>query len=142
MDSARLLHLLLLGAWAGLLLAEGVVEGLARGEEGGLRAAARIHYWMDLLIEAPLLAGVIATGIVLAVQAPVLTPTHWIKIGAGLVAVGANAYCVVVVVRRYRQRDDLAALKRHSRRILLASPAVGLPFGALAAYLGFAHFVM
>jgi len=139
MESIRLAHLLLLSAWAGLVLAEGVVE-LAARDDAGLRHAARIHFLMDVLIEAPLLVAVFGTGIVLATRVGSFTPAHWLKIAAGIVAVGANLYCVAVVVRRRaRERDD-AELRRLSARIRFVAPAIGFPAAAVAAWIGFSRF--
>ncbi len=137
MEPLHLAHVILVSVWGGFVMAEGVLELTSR-EEVALRVAARVHYWMDLLAELPLLAGVLLTGTVLAVRAWPLSTLHWVKIAAGLIAIGANLTCVLVVILRYRRLDDRASLFRHSRHVRLTG--VGVPFALLAAYLGLAFF--
>ena len=131
-------HLVLLSLWGGFVLAEGVVE-LAARDDASRRAAARLHYWMDVLVELPLLAGVLATGGLLAARSWPLTRLHWIKVAAGLAAVAMNLFCVAHVVARQRRAGDPAALRRHGRFVKLAA-GLGLPFALVAATLGFAYF--
>lgn len=130
-----LLHFALLCAWGGVVLAEAVLE-IASARAGQLGFAAVIHYWIDILVEAPLLAGVLATGSVLLARVWPPGPLLGVKVVAGLVAVAANAYCVGVVVVRHRHREDDAALERRSRRIRIVSPAVGVPAALIAAWIG------
>lgn len=61
------------------------------------------------------------------------------KVGAGLAAVAANLWCVAHVVARKRRSDDPAAVTRHARWVRVTA-TVGLPFGAVALYLGLAYF--
>ncbi len=86
-----------------------------------------------------MILGVLATGVCLAVLAWPITATHWIKLGAALLAVSANLLCVYLVVRR-KTRLDQGASEAESwhvtRRIVLCAVA-GLPFAATAAGLGF-----
>lgn len=139
MDALRLAHLLALSAWGGLVLAEIVIELSARSAST-LRAAARFHYAIDLLVEAPLLAVVLATGVALASRAWPMPPLLTVKVCAGLAAIGANAACVALVVLRRRHLAEGAALLRYRRRIV-ATALVGVPFGLLAAILGLAFFM-
>lgn len=138
MELLHLLHLILIAAWAGLVLTEGVIE-LAASDELGLRAAARLHYWIDMLLELPLLVAIAATGVALAARAWPLTSLHWVKIGAAAVALAANFACVAVVVRRHRRAGDVAELRRSGRLVRLTA-AVGVPFGVVAVYLGLRYF--
>lgn len=137
MESWHLAHVAALGLWGGLVLAEGVVE-LASRTEDELRHAATLHYWMDVLVEVPLLAAVLVTGAVLCARAWPLSAIHWVKIGAALVAVAVNLWCVAHVIERRRRIDDAASLRRHGRRVRIA--AIGVPFAAVALYLGLVHF--
>jgi hypothetical protein len=137
MEPLHLTHLILISLWAGLVLGESVLE-LAAHDQAGRRQAAAIHYWMDVLIELPLLLAVLATGAWLAWRAWPLTPLHLFKIGAALVAVGLNLYCIGVVLVRYRRIDDDAALVRLGRRVRLS--ALGIPFAMVAAYIGLFYF--
>jgi len=134
--TVRLAHLVLLAVWGGLLSAEFIVEALAT-DVAVERVVARLHFLMDILIELPILLGVLTTGIVLAVRAWPLTPLHWIKLSCALTAMGFNAYCAVLVVARHRTTDDArrAALTRSIRLT-----GLGLPFGVAAFYLGMVYF--
>jgi hypothetical protein len=136
LDPLHIWHLILISAWAGLVLAEVVMEAVCR-TEAGLRQAAEIHFWLDVLLEVPLIAGVLATGAVLTLRAWPVSTIHWVKIGAALIAIGWNLYCVVVVARRRRSVDDVAALRRYRARVFLS--LAGVPFGLVALYLGLAY---
>src|SRR5512138_2558572 len=50
--------------WTGLVAAEVILEWTCR-EGAAARTAAVVHYWLDLLVEAPLVLAVAATGAVL-----------------------------------------------------------------------------
>jgi hypothetical protein len=134
MDTTRLLHLAVLFLWGGVVLAELVVELAASHEE-----AARIHYFIDLFVEVPLIAGVLTTGGFLVARAWPLHALLWWKVGAALTAITLNLYCVVEVVLRYRRRADPAALARHRRGVFFST--AGIPFAAVAAYLGLRYFL-
>lgn len=95
------LHLFFIAGWAGVLACEALLEFLPAGDAGREQQIALLHYRIDLLLEAPLLAGILVTGVIL------LGDAQWslalaIKVVAALVVIGANAACVVVVVRRHR----------------------------------------
>jgi hypothetical protein len=138
MEPWHLAHLAALASWGGLVAAEGVVE-LAPRTDDERRYAAKLHYWMDLVIELPLLGAVLLTGATLAARAWPLSLVGWVKIGAGLVAIGANLWCVTHVVARHRQGRDAEPLHRHGRAVRIAA-SVGLPFAAVALYLGLSYF--
>jgi hypothetical protein len=137
-DSWHAAHLAALGVWAGVVAAEAVIELTPRTDADG-RHAATLHYWIDLVIEVPVLLAVLATGAVLVARAWPLSALHYIKVGAGLAAVGANAWCVAHVVVRRRRLGDAGALHRHARWVRTTA-TVGLPFAALALYLGLSYF--
>lgn len=132
MDSLRLLHLLLLSVWAGAVLVEVLIE------IAGKSRAATLHYWTDVLFELPLIAGILTTGALLASRVWPPTPLLAAKLACGLLAISANLYCAVLVLLRYRRREDEQAVQRLSARILRTG--VGIPFGLAAAWLGFAYF--
>jgi len=131
-------HLLVLGLWGGLVLAETVVELSARDDEG-IRVAARIHYWIDVSIELPLLAGVLLTGAVLTARAWPLSHVHVAKIALALFAIGCNLYCAVHVLLRHRRADAVDALRHHNTRVRWSF--LGLPAGLGALTIGFVYFV-
>ncbi len=137
MTALHVAHLVALGLWGGVVLAEGVLEVHGQRGEAEGAFAARVHHWIDLVCEIPLLLAVLATGAILAWRAP-MTTTHLVKIACGLFAVGVNVWCVGVVVRRRRAADagDAAEVTRGTRLVFLAIK-LGVPAAAVALYLGF-----
>lgn len=129
MEPLHLAHLIFVAAWAGLVAAEFVVEIVGKGD-----AAVKIHYWLDLTLELPLLVGVLATGALLTWRAWPPSTLHWVKIGCALAAVGINLYCVGMVILRYRTGDA-----KYQQRVMWSG--AGAPFGLVAAYIGLAYFV-
>ncbi len=120
------------------MLTEVLIEGLGT-DPSGRDAAARLHYWIDLTVEIPLVVMVLVTGALLAQRSWPLTPLLWIKIGAGAVAITSNLACSAVVIARYRRRADPVAVRRLHALVRLS--ALGIPFGAVAAYIGLVHFI-
>ena len=90
------------------MLAEPVVE-LSATDDAGRRVASRLHHRTDLFIELPLLAGILLTGAWRSARTWPLTPLHWVKIAAGLVAVSANLVCVGFVVAASRRSSSAPA---------------------------------
>lgn len=133
-DAIRLLHFGALCAWAGVVAVEGVLE-LADRDDGV--HATRLHYLIDLFVEGPLLAVVLITGGLLWSQAS-MSALLAVKLGCGLVAVGANLVCLGFVVVRHRHRDDPAARRFWSRYV--RGSILALPFALAAAYLGLRYF--
>ncbi len=138
MEPVHVAHLVLLAMWAGLVVGETVLEFHAH-DEAALRVSARVHYWIDVLAELPLLAGILATGVMLTYRAWPLSTLHVLKITAGLVAISANLVCVVVVFRRHRGVADVPGLLRLRRRVA-ATAVVGVPFAVFALIVGLAYF--
>lgn len=133
------LHLILLAVWCGVVATEGVLELYPYRRPDMHQYSIRFHYWIDLLVELPLIIGVLATGTVLVVVTWPATALQVVKICCGLVAVSANLACIVIVLRRKRKLDAKApdaVLWRSTRRIILCA-AAGLPFATAAAGLGF-----
>lgn len=141
LDPLRLVHLMFIAVWLGLVLAELVVEGVGfRFAPDSWKAVTRIHYWIDLLFEIPMLAGVLLTGAVLTTRAPVLTTPHWLKIASALVAISGNVYCIALVVlrKRYLVADEKRALGYH-RAVIKTGMAI--PFGMVALVIGVGWFL-
>ena len=134
MAYARFAHLVLLCLWGGFVLAEVVMELASRDDETR-RYTARMHYWMDILVELPLVLGVLVAGVFLTIEVWPLSGLGWAKIGAGLIPVAVNLCCIATVVRRYRERDDPDMVRRHTRHVMRWA-LIGMPFAAVAAYLG------
>jgi hypothetical protein len=132
-------HLVVLALWGGVVATEAVIELLPFRRREMHGAAIRFHYWIDLLVELPLVLAVIATGGVLFFSLDRVTPLHFLKVGFGGAAVAVNLFCIVVVVRRGRRLQfggDDGPLWRASRTVL-ACFAAGLLCAAGAAVLGF-----
>ena len=134
-----MMHLIVLAGWGGVVATESVIEVAPFRWRDLHPAAIRFHYWIDLLVELPLVLAVVATGVGLALTTPELTGLHAVKISFGATAVSVNLFCILVVVRRgrrLRQGEDDRGLWRASR-VVLACFATGLLAAAGAAALGF-----
>ncbi|MCU0304141.1 MAG: hypothetical protein MUC56_08805 [Thermoanaerobaculales bacterium] len=134
-----MMHLIALSGWGGVVATEAVIEVAPFRWRELHPAAIRLHYWIDLLVELPIVLTVVATGIALAVTTPALTGLHAVKIAFGATAVAVNLLCIVVVVRRgrrLRRGGGDRALWRASKTVL-ACFAAGLLAAAGAAVLGF-----
>jgi hypothetical protein len=134
-----IIHGVVLCLWGGVVAAESVLELYPYRRRDLHQHSIRFHFWIDLLVELPLIIGVLTTGAVLVARAGPLTGTHIIKIICAAAAVSANLACVALVLKRKRLLDEGAAdtdLWRSTRRIVLCA-VVGLPFAAAAAGMGF-----
>jgi hypothetical protein len=138
MRPAALLHLVFVSMWGGLVLAEIVVEILGDKNEARRAHAATLHFWIDVLIEIPLLVGVVATGGLLVAATP-LDRDLIVKLVAAAIAIAANLYCAAAVVLRYTRRESAAAVQRLRWRV--RASAIGFPFAAVAAYIGLSRFL-
>lgn len=96
------LHLVFVGLWLGCVLTEALFErallGQGRPQELLL---SNLHKRVDLFIEIPAFMLVLMTGGMLWHQAQPGMLLH-IKVGFGLLAILANAYCVHLVFKRHR----------------------------------------
>jgi hypothetical protein len=137
MDALHLGHLIALCFWGGCVVVETVIE-LAATDDAARAQATRLHFWIDLLVELPLIAAVLATGAVLAARSWPLSPLLATKIAMGLVSVSVNLYCAAMVVLRYRRRHDLSARHRYDSRVRWS--VLGIPFAGVAAYIGLVHY--
>ena len=138
MDALSLAHLFLIGLWGGLILGETVIEWLGR-DEASRAFAARAHFWIDVLLELPLVAAVLVTGAFLAARAWPPAPLLMVKIGLALLAIGVNAYCAGLVALRYRLRHDAVETARLSTTIRWTWAVVPAGLGAL--YIGLRWYV-
>jgi hypothetical protein len=122
-----LLHLILVAAWAGLVLAELVLELVGARRPEAQRFVADVHYMIDLFLELPILLGVLATGGWLLRGATFDTALA-VKVACGLAAVLANLVCVALVIARHRGA--------RATRAIFGTAMFGIPPALLAAYLG------
>lgn len=134
-----MIHLVMLSLWGGVVATEAVIEVYPFRRRDLHAATIRFHYWIDLLVELPLVLAVVATGVALAVSIDRLTALHLVKLGFGAAAVAVNLFCIIVVARRGRrlERDDDDGGLWPASRTVLACFAVGLLCAAVAATLGF-----
>ena len=138
-DVLAMVHLIVLSFWGGVVATEAVIEVYPFRRPELHPSAIRFHYWIDLLVELPLVLAVTATGVALALSVNPLSGLHVIKILFAGTAVAVNLFCIVVVVSRGRRLEGGGAgepLWRASR-VVLACFAVGLLAAAGAAVLGF-----
>jgi len=118
---------------------EAVLELYPRRRKEMHHSTIRAHYWIDLLVELPVLLGVAVSGMVLLSLTWPPTPWHVVKICCGGAAVAANLVCIALVLRRHKTLTmvgDDSALWSMSRRISLTA-AVGIPLALVAVVLGF-----
>jgi hypothetical protein len=137
MEPFHVAHLVALGIWLGVVITEVLFE-FAGSDADSLRAAARFHYNVDKFGELPILFAVLITGTILAVRAWPLTPLHFIKIAASLIAVGFALICTLLVFQR-RQIEDVNVLLGLRRRIWTLAAVAGV-FATPALYLGLVYF--
>ena len=98
MSRLLVIHVASAGLWLGCVLVEVAFERVLVGLQ--MREfLARLHYWVDLLIELPAFLIVLATGQQLLHTATPTVALH-VMTGAGFIAILANIYCVWLVVRR------------------------------------------
>ncbi len=139
MERVHLLHLVFIAVWRGVIAVEVVFEVLLRGSDGARRIAAQLHFWTDLLVEGPLLLGIVVTGGLLLARAWPPSTLHVIKLVGALTALAANTWCITQVTIRLRHVTNSEKLVRYQRRVFLSGLAI--PFGLIAAYIGFVYFV-
>jgi len=138
-DVLAMVHLIMLSLWGGVVATEAVIEVYPFRRRELHPAAIRFHYWIDLLVELPLVLAVVATGTALAFSIDELSGLHVIKILLGAIAVAITLFCIVVVVWRVGRlnRGDADEPLWRASRVVLVCFVVGLLAAAGAATLGF-----
>lgn len=132
-------HLIFLSLWGGVVATEAVLELYPYRRKILHEHSIRCHFWIDLLVELPLILGVMATGLTMVILAWPLSWLHLAKILCAAMAITANLACIAFVLQRKAMLDKgagEAALWASTRRIVLAA-VVGLPLAAAAAAMGF-----
>jgi hypothetical protein len=132
-------HLIFLSLWGGVVATEAVLELYPYRRKILHEHSIRYHFWIDLLVELPLILAVLASGLTLAILAWPLSWLHFAKISFALIAITANLTCIVFVLQRKKLLDNKASeaeLLASTRRIVMCA-VVGMPFAALAAGAGF-----
>lgn len=134
----RMAHLIVLCLWGGLVITESVIELLPFKRKELQDASIVYHFWIDLLVEAPLVAAVIVTGLLLAFNVQ-LTALHFVKIALAAFTASMNVVCIFLVVRRHAQLNrgaDEESLWKYTRGIMMTF-GFGIAAGGGAAALGF-----
>ena len=131
-------HLILLSLWGGVVLTEAVIELYPYKNRALHGSSVTLHYYIDILVEAPLLLGVLITGIVLVFQVN-LVPLHYLLIACGLIAVGMNFTCIVLVIKRraMQEQGQSETILWQYTRYIITTAALGIPTALIAAYVGF-----
>lgn len=100
MSPLLLVHLICVGIWLGCILTEALFErallGQGRQQE---KILVGLHQRVDLFVEIPAFVLVLVTGALMLSRVTPSMLLH-IKVGLGLLAILANAYCVGLVFRR------------------------------------------
>lgn len=130
--TVQALHLVALAAWFGVVAVESVIELLPLRRPELAAAAATFHFWIDLLVELPLLLGVLVTGGLL-LRGQTLDTELGIKVAAGGAAIVMNLCCVAFVIARHRGG---AELRSRRTRLVFATATVGMPLGLVALWIG------
>ena len=134
-----LIHLCSVGAWLGVVTTEVLLEVYPHKDRSLYRSTIHFHYWIDLLIELPLVLLLLGSGIVLVFLSASLDLLHVLKITSGLVPVLACLAGIYVVLRRSaalkagKSEDDLWDGSRH----IVIAVLVGAPFFTVSLGLGF-----
>lgn len=121
------LHLAFVSALIGVIATETVMELLPLRSKDLHHGAIRFHLWIDLLIEAPLALGAVATGIVMATLVNDLTTYHLVKITFASIALMLGITCIMRVIRRNRLREEGASeevLEKETKKIHLTAALI------------------
>lgn len=129
------LHGVTVAAWLVVLAAETAIEAQARAP-GSHRIVTAMHGWIGLLVEVPLIAITVVTGMLLLMRmwpAPALV---LVKAALGLFAAAANRLRVFLVASRICVDHDMTRIQP-TRRITLAGTAISI--GAVAWVIGYIY---
>jgi len=136
-------HLAFVSVFIGLYAAEAVLELYANfhpGDEPTHRATITMHYWIDVLIEIPVVLGIIVSGLLMATLVVELTALHWIKIAAVVLFLAIAVICPIEVVKRYalmRRGGSEEGLRAKSKRVIYSAAFSATFFFSTAFALGF-----
>jgi hypothetical protein len=136
-------HLAFISAFIGMYMAETVIElypYFNRDDMALHHSAIRLHYWIDILVEIPVMLVVIASGITMAFLVEKITVLHVIKISAVVLFLLIAGMCPLNVIKRHRMMKEYAPeerLRSTSKRIIaLAAFSMSIFFSA-ALIMGF-----
>ena len=104
MDTTLVLHLLFVAGWASLALVEGILEVMRRRDSSLEFPVGKVHYYIDIFVEVPLITGILVTGCLL-LDLNRLSGLVLIKVVSGTVAILMTYFSVFVVLRRKHDID-------------------------------------
>ncbi len=136
-----IIHLILLAIWAGIIATETVIELYAYKKMELHFSTIQFHYWIDLLVELPVVLGMLTTGIILFTIAEDITTLHIIKIILGLTAISSNFICIYIVLQRskilkYDDTDErLWGLSGRIIKIVVIAVPLGITAFIIGIYL-------
>lgn len=137
----KLVHLAAVILWFGSAAADIVLEFTLKGEKErrAQLALIRLHSRIDQAMESPAIILTILTGIVLIMFGGRWEPLVAAKILCGMIAAGANLYCVKVVMDREAWAvsappdvDLLQSPEGRSLGLRIFATGSGIPFAAAA----------
>jgi hypothetical protein len=131
-----MIHLFSVAAWLGVVMTELVIEVYPYRNRGLHLSTIQFHYWIDLLVELPLVLLLLGSGIVLIFLSSSPDLLHILKIATGLIPVLACLSGIYIVIRRAnalkagKKEEDLWGRSRNIViMVLIASPFFGLSLG-------------
>jgi len=130
------LHLAFVSALIGVVATETVMELLPLRHKDLHHSAIRFHLWIDLLLEAPIALGVVATGIVMATLVSKLTTYHLVKISFASIAFMLGITCIIRVIRRNRLREGRVSedvLEKETKKIHITAAVIYILLAAVVA---------
>lgn len=123
------LHILGVGLWLGCAGAETLLEIVGERKPELRRTVIRLHYWIDLVVELPVVLLALVTGLALAAQVPADGGWDQAKRIIGLIALIANLGAIGAVIARERAArtgDERTLARRQSlfgTLVVVAAPA-------------------
>ena len=99
MTAVLFLHMACVSVWLACVLAETAWERGPNPSDFVRRLLSRVHRRIDFAIELPAFLGVLLTGGLMAGNFP-MAPLLALKMATGLIALGVNVHCVLLVRQR------------------------------------------
>lgn len=119
MNPLLILHVLAVGVWIGVIIAETVIELDGKQDDSSHIKASKLHFLTDIWVEIPAFTTVLITGGLM------LTKTHFsglflLKLLCGLFAIAANIVCVygVFIRNKHARVGNITGVKAAERVLL------------------------
>lgn len=134
MDTVVFVHLFAVALWLGCVFAETIMELVGRASEEAGRTVSKMHFYIDIFVEAPLLIVMLASGFML-LDVDRLSGLYLVKVVCGFVAIAGNFYCIFYVIKRKRRMDIDSVTQGHETDKIFLT-VIAYPFAAIALVLG------